>query len=324
VSVEPVFLISLPRSGSTLLQRLLGAHSRVATAAEPWFLLPPLYALREEGVYSEYGHSTAHRAIAGLCDSLPRGRKDYLEAVSTMARSIYADLSPPGSEVFLDKTPRYGLVVDELMEAFPDATIIALHRNPLAVIASIVSTFDGGSWKPYRHKQDLFLLAERLLAAQQRAPESFVNVRYEELIEDPERTLKRLTDVLGLDWEPEVLTRFNEVPVAGNVGDTAGAEAYADISADPVSKWREVLRSPVRRSWARRYLNWLGSERLALMGYDSTELQADLESIPVGLAGLPGDLGNTMKGVVWSLGEIDSARSKLSRRSGWRHVFTHT
>ncbi|MFV1990599.1 MAG: sulfotransferase, partial [Acidimicrobiales bacterium] len=49
--IRPAFLLSLPRSGSTLLQRLLGAHSMVATVAEPWLLIPPLYALRDEGVY---------------------------------------------------------------------------------------------------------------------------------------------------------------------------------------------------------------------------------------------------------------------------------
>jgi len=48
-----IFILSLPRSGSTLLQRILGGHSQVHTVAEPWLMLNPLYALRETGIEAE-------------------------------------------------------------------------------------------------------------------------------------------------------------------------------------------------------------------------------------------------------------------------------
>lgn len=54
--ITPLFLFSLPRSGSTLAQRMLAAHPAVATVTEPWILLPFLYARKEEGVYAEYRH----------------------------------------------------------------------------------------------------------------------------------------------------------------------------------------------------------------------------------------------------------------------------
>ena len=60
---EPVFLFSLPRSGSTLVQRLIAGHPQVATTSEPWILLPLLYTVRRPGAYTEYGHCVVFRAI---------------------------------------------------------------------------------------------------------------------------------------------------------------------------------------------------------------------------------------------------------------------
>ncbi|MGH3139020.1 MAG: sulfotransferase, partial [Gaiellales bacterium] len=89
MSVRPVFVFSLPRSGSTLLQRMVATHPEIATASEPWILLPQLYALRETGIVAEYGHRTAARAIADFGDSLPGGRDDYLDEVRRSALALY-------------------------------------------------------------------------------------------------------------------------------------------------------------------------------------------------------------------------------------------
>jgi hypothetical protein len=75
MTVTPIFLLSLPRSGSTLVQRVLAAHDGVATAAEPWILLPQIYALRTEGAYAEYGHALATRAIGDFARNLDGGEQ---------------------------------------------------------------------------------------------------------------------------------------------------------------------------------------------------------------------------------------------------------
>ena len=49
-----IFIISQPRAGSTLLQRILGGHPEIHTAAEPWIMLHPLYALKSKGCSAEY------------------------------------------------------------------------------------------------------------------------------------------------------------------------------------------------------------------------------------------------------------------------------
>lgn len=322
--LRPAFLLSLPRSGSTLLQRLIAAHSQVATTAEPWLLLPPLYALRPDGVYAEYSHVVTVRAISGLIERLPAGRADYLAAVNKMATHVYERLSPPGTRIFLDKTPRYGLVVDDLLATFPEGKFVILHRNPLAVVASIVSSFAGGRWKPYHHKQDLFLLSSRLLDAQQRNPEAFAVLRYEDVVQDPEPTLRGLMTALELEWEPEILTSFVEVSVAGNVGDRTGTRDYDSVSTEPLEKWRQHLASPVRKAWTRRYLRWLGEERLEIMGYDLSELMDELDAIPNQYLWTIPDAVDALRGTAWSVSEIEIVRSKMRSLPHWREIFTHT
>lgn len=322
--LRPAFLLSLPRSGSTLVQRMLAAHSAVATVAEPWLLLPPLYALRPDGVYAEYGHRVTVSAIEDMTSHLPGGRADYLDAVRTMAMEVYTRLSPPEARVFLDKTPRYGLIVEELLDTFPDSSFVILHRNPLAVVSSIVTSFMGGAWKPYHHKQDLYLLAERLLAAQESHPERFTVVRYEDVIDQPRDTLTRVLEALGLEWEDRMLDSAGSDTVEGVVGDRTGVTDYDRVSSEPLTKWQGNLDSPIRRSWARRYLQWLGRERLDLMGYDLDALQTELDDLPIDYAKLPGDLANTARGLIWSIMEVESLRAKLRGLTSWRELFTHT
>jgi len=51
--ITPIFIFSLPRSGSTLMERILATHPAVGTASEPWILLPFLYTRIRDGVYAE-------------------------------------------------------------------------------------------------------------------------------------------------------------------------------------------------------------------------------------------------------------------------------
>src|SRR2546430_873315 len=132
----PIFLMSLPRSGSTLLQRLIAAHPQIATTSEPWVLLPVLSALRYSSSYADYSHSDASAAIADFCASLPSGDQSYFEAVRTFALELYAHASPRDAMYFLDKTPRYHLIAEELSRTFPDAKYVFLWRHPLSIVAS--------------------------------------------------------------------------------------------------------------------------------------------------------------------------------------------
>lgn len=321
--LRPLFLFSLPRSGSTLLQRMLGCHSEISTVNEPWILLPLLYSLRDRGVYAEYGHRTAAKAIEDLCAQLPGGADAYRDEIKQLTMRIYRQLSSPSTTYFLDKTPRYHFVADEIIRLFDDGRFVFLWRNPLAVVASIVATWAGGRWRPYLYKVDMFSGLAALVDAYQRHQERSISLRYEDLVSAPEKQVRALLDHLDLVWDAAVLGGPAQT-LNGRMGDPTGVDDYQAVSSQPLEKWKRVLTSPVRKQWSRRYLRWVGQERLAVMGYDLEALLDELEAIPVRSATAASDLLLSAKSVAWSLVEPSIAREKAARLPQWHRIHSHS
>jgi hypothetical protein len=319
----PLFLLSLPRSGSTLAQRILAAHEAIATASEPWILLPYLYTLRERGAYAEYNHRVLVRAVEDFCDVLPHGREDYVGEIRELALRLYRKASPPGTRYFLDKTPRYHLVSDEIVAAFPEGRYLLLWRNPLAVVASLIETWAGGKWNLYRFKVDLFDGIENLFRTYEIHEDRVHSVRYEALITRPEETWTDVFRYLDLPFDGSVLSRFGDVDLAGRWGDHSGTRRYAGVSSEPLEGWKRVLNNPVRKAWCRRYLRWIGRERLAVMGYDLDALTADLDALPASYQQVASDVGRGCWGLLRDLSEPHILRHKLQRLPEWNRIHVH-
>lgn len=276
--VTPLFLLSLPRSGSTLVQRVLASHPQVATAAEPWVMIPLLFALRD-GVFAEYNHHSAMLAIRDFCDELPGGIDDYEVAMADACRWLYARASPPGTVYFVDKTPRYHLIVDDLLRLFPEAKFVFLWRNPLAVAGSVIEGFGNGRWNLTRFGIDLRGGVANLVRAFEGWGDRIHAVRFEDLLSPGADSWHSLFEHLGIDFDPSLLSSFPEVQLRGRMGDHAGRRRYGSISQEPLSKWRTTLSNPLRKAWAKRYIEWIGRDRLAAMGYSYDELVESLNSI---------------------------------------------
>src|SRR5215207_9233305 len=192
------FIISQPRAGSTLLQRLLATHPQVQTIGEPWLAIPFVYALREKGVSSEYIHISLAQGFGEFVSKLPGGRADYFREVRAMLERLQEKISAPGKTYFLDKTPRYHLVLEELAEIFPDAKFLVLWRNPLAVVASILNTWQKGKFNLLYYEQDIYRGPLNILSFTEKRAATVCEVRYEDLVGDPEKNVRRVTDFLEL------------------------------------------------------------------------------------------------------------------------------
>lgn len=318
-----MFLLSLPRSGSTLAQRVLAAHGAVATTSEPWVLLPYLYTLRERGIYAEYNHRALFQAVEDFCKALPDGRDDYVAEVRELALRLYGKASPNGTRYFLDKTPRYHLVSDDIVDAFPDAKYIFLWRNPLAVVASIMETWAGGRWNLYRFKVDLFDGVENLVRTYERHAGKVHAMRYEALVTKPEETWSEVFHYLDLPFDRSVLERFGEVELGGRKGDHSSPEKYAGVNSGSLERWRRTLNNPVRKSWCRRYLRWIGQDRLAVMGYDLDGLIAELEMLPMSGRRVGSDAGLICWGLIRDLSEPKILGQKLTKLPTWNRIHVH-
>ncbi len=289
MALTPIFLFSLPRSGSTLTQRVLAAHDGVATASEPWVLLPLLAPLRPGLVLSDGWQRTVRRALGDFNAQLPGGQGDYEQLARRFALTLYEHAAGPEARFFVDKTPPYHHIAAEIIRVFPDARFVFLWRDPLAVLASVVETLCDGRWRVYDFRADLFHGMANLAGAFARHRERVHGVRYEDLLDGTE-AWESLGRYLGLEFDPEALSRFGAVRLEGQMGDQTGAHRYAAVSREPLDKWRATIDNPVRRAWAARWLRWIGRERLTLMGYDLDELLAALRSTPASRARLPQDM----------------------------------
>jgi hypothetical protein len=303
-TVTPIFLLSQPRSGSTLLQRVIGQHPEVATAPEPWLLMPFMAtAGRSLPALGAWDRTTA-RAMADFAAVLPDGAARS-QAVGAYALTLYSQAAGPDAAFFLDKTPPYSLFVDELLDWFPEGKLVVLWRNPLAVVASVVSTFCGGRWTPTRYSLSLFDTLASLVDAVERHEGRLLTVRYEDLVRSDPQIWADLTSYLGIELDATALDRYSTVDVAGALGDPTGQTQYHQVSDEPLEKWKSVVNSSVRVAWCRRYLKWIGSERLNTMGYSLDDLLGQLHDVPVARRGLLQDaLDSGVGGVRRSVGRL--------------------
>jgi Sulfotransferase family len=314
VAVEPCFLLSLPRSGSTLVQRVLASYPGVATASEPWILLPLLGSLRERLAPASAWHEDVASAVEDFAGELPGGRAQLERELGEVALRLYSQAAGEGARLFVDKTPDYVLIVDEIARVFPSAPLIFLFRNPLAVLASIVETFCDGRFEPYRYRVTLFDGVAAMVAGYRRYQARSIVLRYEQLLAG-EWEWRRLADSLGLEFDRSVLERFEAVELGGRMGDPTGVRAYGTLSSEPLDKWRTTLASPLRRRWSAAWLRWIGRERLALMGYDLDVLLAELRA----LGSSRGTLGADARYLGRSLAR-DAVKARAGGRSAssWR------
>jgi hypothetical protein len=275
--IRIIFLISQPRAGSTMLQKILGSHPDVFTTSEPWIALTPLYGLREEGVRAEFGHGLARRALREFLHGLPEGEAAYWDAVRLMLEHLYGRaLAESGKRIFLDKTPRYHLVIPELQQVFPEAGFILLLRNPLAVLASILEPGDVGPDGLRQLRPDLVTAPVRLAQAMAApAGRRQCTVRYEEFVQQAEAETVRLCHDLHLAPHAEIVNYGSSQ--AGREHWMFGDQETVYRETRPVStragRWAEVLRRDP--DWARLahgYLHELGPQLLKSLGYDASEL----------------------------------------------------
>lgn len=323
-AITPVFLFSLPRSGSTLTQRVLATHSEIETASEPWVLLPFLFTRRREGVYAAYGHKLAVDAIEDFCAGLPDGEAGYREELREFALRLYARRAGAGKRYFLDKTPRYHVVSGDIIDIFPDARFVFLWRNPLAIIASIIETWGHGRWNLFKYEIDLFDGLDELLRVCAVNRDKVYCVRYEDLVTGSAEIWSGLFRYLNLEFRPDQLDEFSGVDLKGRMGDVTGRQAYRELSAEPIEKWKAVLANPLRKRWCRRYLKRIGAENLELMGYDMTGLLSQLDAIPGSTRGFASDIVAMLLSIPFRWLEPRIFADKLLRLGRQRRMYAHS
>lgn len=235
----PIFIVGLPRSGSTLVEQILASHSGV----EGTFELPNVLTIVREFDHADPEHDAYPEKV----------RTVPLEHFAKLGRRYIEETAPirSGRPRFIDKMPNNFSHVGLIHSMLPNAVIVDVRRHPMD---SCFSTYkqhfaEGQSFsydlddlgRYYRCYLDLMDHWDRVL------PGKVLHLGYEELVRDPETNIRRLLTHCGLDFEPACLA-FHETkrPVR-----TASAEQVRQpLYASGVGYWKhfEPQLEPLRRA----------------------------------------------------------------------------
>lgn len=271
-----IFLIGAPRSGTTLLARMLSSHSAIYGRPEPHLIVPLAYL----GFYGRvdkapYDPFIVQQAAEEYVRDLPRGEFDYLDALRAYSDTLYERmLAPSNKKLFLDKTPANSLALSFLGKLYPKSRYVVITRHPVAVFASYAESFFDDDYEvALSHNPILGRYVPAIAKFLREKPAPLVHVRYEQLVAEPEAEMKRIFAFLGLPFEPGTITYGGQEQGGKGLGDPINVARHTRPMTASVEKWAEVLAGdPVRLEKVRRITDRLDPADLAAWGYPAETL----------------------------------------------------
>lgn len=191
----PIFILGMPRSGTTLVEQIIASHSQVFAGGELPYLTQALEFRLTDGLDSPE-----------LSQQLFGAGYDYLGDLRRL---------PQAGEYrrITDKMPGNFMYLGLIAAMFPAATIVHCRRDPVDTCISCYTTLfaEGQAWSfDLAATGRMFRRYWRLMEHWRKVvPGRFVEIRYEQLVENPERQTRMLLDACGLDWEDRCLDFHN-------------------------------------------------------------------------------------------------------------------
>ena len=227
----PILIVGLPRTGTTLIDRILSSHPDIQSAGE---LTDFALALkRATGTPSRYVLD-AKTLDAAMSADLAGVGKDYIAS----ARRVV-----PDAPHFIDKMPLNFFSAALIHKALPEARIICLRRHPGDSVLSNYRQLFATEFSYYNYAFDLVHTAEYYaqfdaLIAQFRdglPANRFTEIAYEDVVDDLETQARRLIAFCGLEWDPACLSfHENKAPVAT----ASSVQVRQPLYSSSVGRWQ--------------------------------------------------------------------------------------
>ncbi|HEX4654142.1 MAG TPA: sulfotransferase [Mycobacteriales bacterium] len=249
---RPVFVGACPRSGTTLLRTMLNTHPDLAVPRETRYLLSIWEnRARWRGLSEKKKRTRLARVIYGSdwtqADRLRTSQQDavarFAESPGTLGSllgttlAMYAEAT--GKKRWGDKRPMYARYLDAIFGMFPDAQFINVVRDPRASVASMrkLGWYDGDMVPGV----ELWMRSVNAVAPwrERLGPDQYLDIRYEDLVHDPESLLQRITDFLDLSDAVQQMLHYYEK-------NDEKSEKYhpmlnQPVTTDALRAWESVL-----------------------------------------------------------------------------------
>ena len=195
--IRPIFILGMPRSGTTLIEQIISSHSKVMGGGEISYFL-------------DYGDEIARGTSMLDNNKLLNFREKYLQKIKALSK---------GSPVITDKMPLNFMYISLIYSAFPDAKIVHVKRNPAATCWGNYKLLFSKKIEGYNNSLDdlvtYYKLYQDLMQFwNKKYTNKIYNLNYETLTINQEDETKKLIQFLDLEWEDECLAPQNNKRIA--------------------------------------------------------------------------------------------------------------
>jgi len=240
-SNAPIFVFGMPRTGTTLVDRILSSHPDVESAGE---LQVMQIAIKRLAATPSRVALDPQTIDAAACLSPAQVGQQYLHGTRPHRKT---------SKRFIDKLPLSFLYAGYIASALPQAKLVCLRRHPLDTIWSNYRHLFATGFSYYNYSYDLLDTAayyahfDRLMRFwRERFPGRILEVQYEALVDDQENHTRRLLEHCGLSWNERCL-RFHENEAA--VATPSATQVRQPLYRGALGRWRSYAEylEPARR-----------------------------------------------------------------------------
>jgi hypothetical protein len=232
----PIIIGGFYRSGTSLLRRLLDAHSAVHCGPEIKFF---------KNLHNDFpADPLGHVRLFSTLPSLGLGSEEILDIFGgALIAAHEAAASKAGKSRWADKDPENVLYLEEWQRLLPGGFFfVHVVRHPLDTLASLLEVGFRKTVPPsFEEKvESLKRFVQAGADYEERYPATSLRIRYEDMVTEPEATLANLFNGLSLRWESEVLEKFN-LPQRGSGVEDPKVSATRNVHDFSVGRWRRDL-----------------------------------------------------------------------------------
>ena len=219
----PIFILGMPRSGTSLIEQIVSNHSYVYGGGE----LDILPLTIENSKWKKNNN---------FSDTIKIIRNEYLTKINKLSKKKF----------ITDKLPGNFKWIGFIINAIPESKILHLERNPMAICWSIYKSYFNNPDMAFTYKQEyiaeFYILYKDLMNFwKKKYPNKFINIVYEEFVEDYENNIKKIFQKLELNWENHLLEFYkNNKPVETSSFQQVRKKIYKN-SSEEWKKYKEFL-----------------------------------------------------------------------------------